>query len=334
MDVAVADRRPSSRRRPPSVRAPACTSRSRPRRSRARTARRAPRSTRRQIAIGVREIPSVQPRASAPARGRATSVEDRPRGSELRRARSSRPPEARARVSAASASSASVQHLAVGRPGRRLDRRLELVVAREQPVRELDPEELSRARRGSRRSSRRACRSSRRSPSASTRKPSLLRHDRDPSADRRGLARGRGDLRRGHRDAASPRSRPRARRGRSSTPTDPRHASSRSTAAASSAGRRLVRRRRQRATPGSSRLVYVAEGARGRGVGRALMERSLADAGADGIWTIQTASSRRTPRASRSTSARVPRSSAASSASRSSTARWRDTILLELRARA
>jgi L-amino acid N-acyltransferase YncA len=34
--------------------------------------------------------------------------------------------------------------------------------------------------------------------------------------------------------------------------------------------------------------VYVAEDARGRGVGRALLERLCADADAAGIWTIQT----------------------------------------------
>jgi L-amino acid N-acyltransferase YncA len=34
--------------------------------------------------------------------------------------------------------------------------------------------------------------------------------------------------------------------------------------------------------------VYVAEEARGRGVGRALLERLCADADAAGIWTIQT----------------------------------------------
>jgi L-amino acid N-acyltransferase YncA len=34
--------------------------------------------------------------------------------------------------------------------------------------------------------------------------------------------------------------------------------------------------------------VYVTEDARGRGVGRALMDRLLADARAGGIWTIQT----------------------------------------------
>jgi len=33
--------------------------------------------------------------------------------------------------------------------------------------------------------------------------------------------------------------------------------------------------------------VYVAESARGRGIGRALMEAVLASAGAGGIWTIQ-----------------------------------------------
>jgi L-amino acid N-acyltransferase YncA len=35
--------------------------------------------------------------------------------------------------------------------------------------------------------------------------------------------------------------------------------------------------------------VYVDEPARGRGVGRALLERLIADAPAHGIWTIQTA---------------------------------------------
>jgi L-amino acid N-acyltransferase YncA len=35
--------------------------------------------------------------------------------------------------------------------------------------------------------------------------------------------------------------------------------------------------------------VYVDRAARGRGVGRALLERLLADAHAHGIWTIQTA---------------------------------------------
>ncbi len=34
--------------------------------------------------------------------------------------------------------------------------------------------------------------------------------------------------------------------------------------------------------------IYVAEEARGRGVGRALLERLVADAEAAGIWTIQT----------------------------------------------
>jgi phosphinothricin acetyltransferase len=34
--------------------------------------------------------------------------------------------------------------------------------------------------------------------------------------------------------------------------------------------------------------VYVAEDARGRGVGRALLEALIASAGEDGIWTIQT----------------------------------------------
>ena len=34
--------------------------------------------------------------------------------------------------------------------------------------------------------------------------------------------------------------------------------------------------------------VYVTEGARGRGVGRALMETLIASADAGGIWTIQT----------------------------------------------
>jgi L-amino acid N-acyltransferase YncA len=34
--------------------------------------------------------------------------------------------------------------------------------------------------------------------------------------------------------------------------------------------------------------VYVARAARGRGVGRALLERLVRDADAAGIWTIQT----------------------------------------------
>ena len=34
--------------------------------------------------------------------------------------------------------------------------------------------------------------------------------------------------------------------------------------------------------------IYMAEEARGRGVGQALLERLVADAEADGIWTIQT----------------------------------------------
>ena len=34
--------------------------------------------------------------------------------------------------------------------------------------------------------------------------------------------------------------------------------------------------------------MYVAEGARGRGVGRALMEALVAGADAAGLWTIQT----------------------------------------------
>lgn len=34
--------------------------------------------------------------------------------------------------------------------------------------------------------------------------------------------------------------------------------------------------------------VYVAESARGRGVGRALLEALVVSAGAGGIWTIQT----------------------------------------------
>ncbi len=33
--------------------------------------------------------------------------------------------------------------------------------------------------------------------------------------------------------------------------------------------------------------IYVAEGARGRGVGRALMARLIADSEAAGIWTLQ-----------------------------------------------
>ena len=54
--------------------------------------------------------------------------------------------------------------------------------------------------------------------------------------------------------------------------------------------------------------VYVAEHARGRGLGRALLEQLCADADAAGIWTIQTSifpENSRQPRAARAL--RLPR---------------------------
>ena len=96
------------------------------------------------------------------------------------------------------------EHLAVRRARvRRLDLRLELVVADEQARPRARRRRASRARRGCRRSSRRASRSSRTSPTAPCRKPSLRAVIEIRRDDRGRLARGRGDLRRGHRDARS-----------------------------------------------------------------------------------------------------------------------------------
>jgi L-amino acid N-acyltransferase YncA len=78
--------------------------------------------------------------------------------------------------------------------------------------------------------------------------------------------------------------------------------------------------------------VYVAENARGRGIGRALMEALLARADADGIWTVQasmfpenTASVALHERLGFRVVGRFERIAQLESV-------WRDTILLERRA--
>ena len=56
-----------------------------------------------------------------------------------------------------------------------------------------------------------------------------------------------------------------------------------------SAGRPCLRRRRGAATPASSRTASTSQqGARGLGIGRALLEALIAGAERAGIWTIQT----------------------------------------------
>ena len=66
--------------------------------------------------------------------------------------------------------------------------------------------------------------------------------------------------------------------------------------------------------------VYVAEAARGHGVGRGLLDALVASSEQAGIWTIQTGVSRRTRRASGCTKALAFASSGAASVSASSTA--------------
>jgi L-amino acid N-acyltransferase YncA len=60
--------------------------------------------------------------------------------------------------------------------------------------------------------------------------------------------------------------------------------------------------------------IYVAEHARGRGLGQQLMSRLIADSEAEGIWTLQAGISLRTSLASRCTSARDSASWAGESA--------------------
>ena len=77
--------------------------------------------------------------------------------------------------------------------------------------------------------------------------------------------------------------------------------------------------------------VYIAEGSRGRGIGRALMEALLASAGAGGIWTIHagmfpenTASLALRERLGFRLVGRFERIARLDGV-------WRDTVLLELR---
>jgi L-amino acid N-acyltransferase YncA len=77
--------------------------------------------------------------------------------------------------------------------------------------------------------------------------------------------------------------------------------------------------------------IYVAERARGRGVGRQLIGRLISDSEAAGIWTLQAGIFRRTSPASHCTSGRDSVLLASESGWDKLHGRWRDVMLLERR---
>ncbi|CAM5360899.1 N-acetyltransferase domain-containing protein OS=Streptomyces glaucescens OX=1907 GN=SGLAU_19300 PE=4 SV=1 [Streptomyces glaucescens] len=77
--------------------------------------------------------------------------------------------------------------------------------------------------------------------------------------------------------------------------------------------------------------VYVHPGARGRGVASALLKTLIESAEAAGVWTIQSASSRRTRPASPCTSVPAVRVIGTRERIGRHHGRWRDVLLLERR---